>query len=395
MLGLSADPKDQLNSALKFVQEKVGRFERMVPFKHRYGHEKLKIGYLSSNLSMHAVSLLTVELFETHNRENVEVHAFCWSPEDGTPFRERVRSAFDHFHSIAGLSDEAAAELIKSLEIDVVVDLQGLTSGARPDLIARGAAPVQVAYLGYPGSSGMPYVDYVVADHFIMPLELLPHFSEKPLYMQTVFQVSDSKRPIAATPSRESFGLPQDQLIFCAFNNNYKFTPEVFESWMRILRACPNSVLWLLEDNVWSKSNLTKSAMAHGIHPDRLRFAGRIHPADYLARFRAADLFLDTTPYNAGTTANDALWAGLPILTLSGKTYVSRMAGSLLNSVGLTDLIALTHEEYEKKAIELYLNRGLLDRYKNELADAKANGRLFNTKVFCGEFEAALKALFQ
>ena len=135
--------------------------------------------------------------------------------------------------------------------------------------------------------------------------------------------------------------------------------------------------------------------MAHGIHPDRLRFAGRIHPADYLARFRAADLFLDTTPYNAGTTANDALWAGLPILTLSGKTYVSRMAGSLLNSVGLTDLIALTHEEYEKKAIELYLNRGLLDRYKNELADAKANGRLFNTKVFCGEFEAALKALFQ
>ncbi len=395
MLGLSADPKDQLNSALKFVQEKVGRFERMVPFKHRYGHAKLKIGYLSSNLSMHAVSLLTVELFETHNRENVEVHAFCWSPEDGTPFRERVRSAFDHFHSIAGLSDEAAAELIKSLEIDVVVDLQGLTSGARPDLIARGAAPVQVAYLGYPGSSGMPYVDYVVADHFIMPLELLPHFSEKPLYMQTVFQVSDSKRPIAATPSRESFGLPQDQLIFCAFNNNYKFTPEVFESWMRILRACPNSVLWLLEDNVWSKSNLTKSAMAHGIHPDRLRFAGRIHPADYLARFRAADLFLDTTPYNAGTTANDALWAGLPILTLSGKTYVSRMAGSLLNSVGLTDLIAFTHEEYEKKAIELYLNRGLLDRYKNELADAKANGRLFNTKVFCGEFEAALKALFQ
>jgi len=394
MLGLSADPRDQLSSAKKFVQEKVGKFDRLVPFKHKYGHAKLKIGYLSSNLSMHAVSLLTVELFETHNRDNVEVHAFCWSPEDGTPFRERVRSAFDYFHPIAGLSDEEAAQLIKSHEIDVVVDLQGLTSGARPDLIARGAAPVQVAYLGYPGSSAIPYVDYVIADHFIMPLELLPYFTEKPLYMQTVFQVSDSKRPIAATPSRESFGLPEDKLVFCAFNNNYKFTPEVFESWMRILRACPNSVLWLLEDNVWSKTNLTNAAMAHGIHPERLRFAGRINPADYLARFRAADLFLDTTPYNAGTTANDALWAGLPILTLSGQTYVSRMAGSLLTSIGLTGLIAITHDEYEKKAIELYSNPKLLAKYKDELAFAKVNRKLFNTEVFCKEFEAALAQIF-
>ena len=394
MLGLSADPKDQLASAKKFVQEKVGQFARMVPFKHKYGHPKLKIGYLSSNLSMHAVSLLTVELFETHNRDNVEVHAFCWSPEDGTPFRERVRSAFDHFHPVAGLSDEAVAELIKFHEIDVVVDLQGLTSGARPDLIARGAAPVQVAYLGYPGSSAMPYVDFVVADHFIMPLELLPHFTEKPLYLPTVFQVSDSKRPIAATPARESFGLPEDQLIFCAFNNNYKFTPEVFESWMRILRACPNSILWLLEDNVWSKTNLTNAAMAHGILPNRLRFAGRINPADYLARFRAADLFLDTTPYNAGTTANDALWAGLPILTLSGQTYVSRMAGSLLNSIGLNGLIAFTHDEYERKAIDLYKNPAKLAQYRQDLAQAKENKKLFNTQVFCQEFESALKALF-
>ena len=394
MLGLSADPKEQLNCAKKFASEKVGQFERMVPFKHNYGHTKLRVGYLSSNLSMHAVSLLTVELYETHDRNNFEVHAFCWSPEDGTPFRERVRSAFDYFHPISGLSDEAAAELIKSLEIDVVVDLQGLTAGARPDLIARGAAPVQVAYLGYPGSSGLPYVDYVVADHFIMPLELLPYFTEKPLYLPTVFQVSDSKRPIATTPSKESFGLPTDKLIFCAFNNNYKFTPEVFESWMRILRACPNSILWLLEDNTWSKANLTQAAMAHGVHPDRLKFAGRINPADYLARFRAADLFLDTTPYNAGTTANDALWAGLPILTLSGKTYVSRMAGSLLNSIGLNGLITFSHDEYERKAIELYNNPTQLSNYRNQLALAKENKKLFNTEIFCREFEGALVALF-
>ena len=393
MLGLSTQPQEQLESAKRFVKEKVQTFERMVPTTHRYGHKKIKIGYLSSNLSMHAVSLLTVELFETHNRDLVEVHAFCWSPEDGTPFRQRVRHAFDHFHFIADLSDAQAAELIRSLEIDVVVDLQGLTSGARPDLIARGAAPVQIAYLGYPGSTALPYVDYVIADTFILPPELAPFFTEKPLYLPTVFQVSDSKRPISETKSREFFNLPSDQFVFCVFNNNYKFTPEVFEAWMRILRVCNQAVLWVLEDNVWSKENLKLAAKAHGINPDRLIFAGRITPADYLARFRAADLFLDTTPYNAGTTANDALWAGLPLLTLSGQTYVSRMAGSLLRSVGLNDLIASDLMSYEQKAIYYYEHQAELTGLREKLALAKNEKRLFNTEVFCKEFETELVKL--
>ena len=393
MLGLCTEPEQQLESAQRFVREKVQIFERMVPTSHRYEHEKIKIGYLSSNLSMHAVSLLTVELFETHNKDAVEVHAFCWSPEDGTPFRDRVKNAFDKFHYISDLSDAEAADLIIREEIDVVVDLQGLTSGARPDLIARGAAPVQIAYLGYPGSTALPNVDYVIADRFILPPELQPFFTEKPLYLPTVFQVSDSKRPISETKSRESFNLPTDQFVFCVFNNNYKFTPEVFESWMRILRVCTKAVLWVLEDNIWSKENLQIAARAHGINPDRLIFAGRITPADYLARFRVADLFLDTTPYNAGTTANDALWAGLPILTLSGQTYVSRMAGSLLNSIQLNDLITFDLNSYEQKAIYYYQHQAELAHLRNQLALAKKERRLFNTEVFCKEFESELKKI--
>ena len=391
MLGLSDDPAAQLAAGRHFVSNKVESYPRMVPFRHDYKHERLKIGYLSSNLNMHAVSLLTVELFETHDRSLFETHAFCWSPEDGTPFRHRVKSAFDHVHPVGGLTDEQTAKLIQSKEIDIIVDLQGLTSGARPNIIARGAAPLQVAYLGYPGPSALPYVDYIVADTFIMPPELCAHFTEKPLYLPTLFQVSDQKRHIAPIPPRAQFGLQDNDFVFCAFNNNHKFTPELFECWMRILRATSHSVLWLLEDNRWSKANLLAAAAAHGVTPDRIHFAGRIAPSDYLARFAVADLFLDTMPYNAGTTANDALWAGLPLLTLSGHTYVSRMAGSLLNSIGLNELITFDAEHYEATAIRLAHNPSEINDLKDKLHKAKANKTLFNTQTFTREFEAALQ----
>ena len=392
MLGLSDDPSAQLAAGRHFVSNKVERHPRMVPFRHDYKHEKLKIGYLSSNLNMHAVSLLTVELFEMHDRTHFETHAFCWSPEDGTPFRHRVKSAFDHVHPVGGLTDEQTARLIQSKEIDIIVDLQGLTSGARPNIIARGAAPLQIAYLGYPGPSALPYVDYIVADTFIMPPELCVHFTEKPLYLPTLFQVSDQKRHIAPIPPRSHFSLQDDAFIFCAFNNNHKFTPELFESWMRILRASPHGILWLLEDNQWSKANLLAAAKAHGVAPERLYFAGRIAPSDYLARFAVADLFLDTMPYNAGTTANDALWAGLPLLTLSGHTYVSRMAGSLLNSIGLNELITFDRDHYEATAIRLAHNPNETSMLRNKLQLAKTNKTLFNTQIFTREFETALQA---
>jgi predicted O-linked N-acetylglucosamine transferase (SPINDLY family) len=265
-----------------------------------------------------------------------------------------VKSAFDHFHPVGHLSDDEAADLIQSLEIDVLVDLQGLSGRARPNLIAQGAAPVQIAYLGYPGTTCLPHVDYVVADKFVFPEELKPHFSEEPLYLDTAFQVSDSKRKIGSEKSRSFYGLPEDKFVFCSFNNAYKYTPEVISTWSEILNQCPDSILWLLEDNQWSKANLLAEFKKNGVDVDRIYFAGRIPPEDYLARFKCADLFLDTFPYNAGTTANDSLFAGLPVLTLAGKTYVSRMAGSLLYRNNFHKNITYSAQEYIERSIELY-----------------------------------------
>jgi predicted O-linked N-acetylglucosamine transferase (SPINDLY family) len=332
-------------------------------------------------------------MFEKFDRSKVEVHAFCWSKEDGTPFRARVKAAFDHLHPIGGSSDEAAARLIADNEIDVLVDLQGLSGNARPEIVARGPAPVQIAWLGYPGTTGLPHVDYVVADDFIFPPELEPFFSEKPLRLPTTFQVSDTTRAFGPERPRSFYDLPDDAFVFCAFNNNYKITPEMFARWLRILGRSPGSVLWLLEDNVWSRASLLARATSEGIDPARIRFAGRIDPKDYLSRFRAADLFLDTWPYNAGTTANDALWAGLPLVTLSGRSYVSRMAGSLLRSAGLTELICTDPGRYEDLAVELSADKDRLGEIGTRLRQAKATGRLFDTDVFRGEFEAALRTI--
>ena len=393
ILSLSDDPAEQLACVQRYAREKIGKFPRMVPTTHRYKHDKLRIGYLSSDLSMHAVSLLTVELYEKHNRDAVEVHAFCWSREDGTPFRERVKKGFDKFHIIKNMDDAAAAELIKQNEIDVLVDLQGLSANARPDIIARGPAPIQVQWLGYPGPSGIPYNDYVVADDFIMPPELEPFFTEKPLRLPTVFQVSDTTRRFGTSKPRSFYGLPEEAFVFCAFNNNYKITPEMFDSWLHILKESPGSVLWLLQDNDWSRDNLLARCTRAGVESNRVYFAGRIDPADYLSRFQVADLFLDTTPYNAGTTANDALWAGLPLLTLAGRTYVARMAGSLLRSAGLNELITHERRDYEAKAIYYANHRDELRKLRERLKAEKDSGRLFNTERFVREFEAALIAL--
>jgi predicted O-linked N-acetylglucosamine transferase (SPINDLY family) len=395
ILSLSDDPAEQLACVQRYAREKIGQYSRMVLTSHRYKHDKLRIGYLSSDLSMHAVSLLTVELFEEHNRDAMEVHAFCWSREDGTPFRERVKRAFDKFHIIKDIDDAAAAELIRENEIDVLIDLQGLSANARPNIIARGPAPIQIQWLGYPGPTGISNNDYVVADDFTIPRELEPFFTETPLRLPTVFQVCDTTRRFGASKPRSFYGLPDDAFVFCAFNNNYKITPEMFDSWLRILNGSPDSILWLLQDNDWSRDNLLARCIRAGLDSSRVYFAGRIDPADYLSRFQVADLFLDTTPYNAGTTANDALWAGLPLLTLSGRTYVARMAGSLLRSAGLDELITYDRAGYEETAIYYANNRAELQRLREHLKVEKESGRLFNTKRFVSEFETALKGLYK
>jgi predicted O-linked N-acetylglucosamine transferase (SPINDLY family) len=249
---------------------------------------------------------------------------------------------------------------------------------------------VQIGWLGFPGTSALPHVDYVIADRFIFPESLRADFTEEPLFIDAGFQVSDSQRIFGPRPERAALGLPDDAFVFCAFNNSYKITPAMFECWLRILQATPRSILWLLEDNPWARSHLLEFAQRAGVDSHRLHFASRIDPKDYLARFQVADLFLDTTPYNAGTTANDALWAGLPLITLSGRTYVSRMAGSLLTTAGLPHLVCETFAEYEAKAIQLYERPWEAAEASAHLRRLKGEGLLFDTKRFCREFEQRL-----
>lgn len=392
MLSASNDPQEQLENSQNFVKEKVNTaLPSLVENQAPYNHEKLRIAYLSSDFRTHAVSLLTVELFELHNRDKFEIYGFCFTPPDDSQLRARVINAMDHFISVYDMNDEAAARCIHSHEIDLLIDLQGLTSGVRPNILAYRPAPVQVTYLGFPGTTALPNIDYVIGDEFLIPPELAKYFTEIPLYMPHVFQVSDRKRPVGEKPTRTSCELPDEAFVFCSFNNNYKITEEMFACWMRILKRVPDSVLWLLADNEWAHDNMVNTAIAHGIAKERLIFASRVTPADYLARYQIADVFLDCTPFNGGTTANDALFMGLPILTLTGKTFASRMAGSLLHSLSLDELITYTLEDYEEKAVELAANRNHVLELRRSIEARRSTCHLFDMPKQVRDFEGLLE----
>ena len=394
MLGASDDPALQLLAAQRFVHERVPKPPALplhASAAPRQG--KIRIGYLSGDLHMHAVGLLSVELFELHDRERFEVHAFSWSREDGTPLRRRLRAAIDHYHPVAALDDTSTARLIAEQGIDVLVDLQGLTNGARPAIVGHRAAPVQVSYLGLPGTCALPGVDWIIADRFVMPPQLLPYMTEQPIYLPHCYQVSDRLREAAALPTRAEYGLPEDAFVFCSFNNSFKFTPELFSTWMRILRQVPGSVLWLLADNQWALANLQREADVHGIARERLILAPRVAPPEYLARFQLADLMLDTFPYNAGTTANDALWMGLPILTFAGRSYISRMAGSLLHAVCLPDLVTGSFADYERLGVQLGTNPRRVASYKRFLAEHGRESRLFDVPGLVRAIESEFERL--
>jgi predicted O-linked N-acetylglucosamine transferase (SPINDLY family)/SAM-dependent methyltransferase len=391
MLSASDEPSRQLAAARRFVDEKVHSAVGHLTGEHGYGHDRLRIGYLSSDFNSHAVSILTAELYELHDRSKVEVYGFCWSNEDNSPIRARVVRAMDHYVRIAGISDEDAARLIRSHEIDILVDLHGLTLGARPDIIAYRPAPVQMTYLGFPGTTALPGIDYVIADEFVLPPETAAFFTEKPLYLPGTFQINDRKRLIGNRPTRAANNLPEDAFVFCSFNNNFKFTPEVFASWMRILGRVPDSVLWIVADNELVRENLCCRAEEAGIERKRLVFATRALPADYLARFQIADLFLDTYPFGAGTTASDALWAGLPLLTRAGPVFASRMAGSLLRAVDLAELVTFSVQEYEDKAVALAADRPRIAAMKQQLQDNHLSCALFDSPQFVRNLEAAFQ----
>ncbi|WP_158907161.1 tetratricopeptide repeat protein [Burkholderia sp. L27(2015)] len=395
MISQSDDPAAQLAAARRFVDEKVGISPPALTDGRGYGHEKLRIGYLSSDFCLHPVAMLTVELLELHDRENFEVYGYCWARDDGSALRHRVIHAVDHFHRIDKLSDAEAAQLIREHEIDILVDLHGQTFGARPNVLAARPAPVQITYLGLPATTGFPFIDYVIADRYLIPPEFTQYYTERMLYMPDIYQVSDRQRVISEAPSRESCGLPDTGFVFCSFNNNYKFTPEMFDIWMSILKRVPDSVLWLLSDNEWAQANLREAAVARGVDPQRLVFAKRASPADFLARLSIADLFLDTYPFNAGTTANDALWAGLPVLTCAGRTFASRMAGALLTAAGLPELITGNLRDYEEKAVALAGAAQELSRFRSVLAQVKTSGVLFDTPRFTRNLEQRFREVLE
>ena len=393
MIALSEDPQAQLDAALGFVRRKLASAPSRLAPAQPYGHRKLRIGYCSSDLCQHPVAMLTVELFELHDREHFEVYVYDWSREDGSSLRQRISQAADHFERIHQLSDEAAAQLIRSHEIDILIDLQGQTLGARVNILAQRPAPIQITYLGLPATTGLPCIDYVIGDRFLIPEDAAGYYSETSLYMPDVYQVSDRQRISSPRPSRKDCGLPEEGFVFCSFNNNYKITPEVFATWMRILDQVPGSVLWLLADNQWAADNLRQVALGHGVDDQRLIFATRASPADFLSRLQVADLFLDTYPFNAGTTCNDALWMGLPLVTRSGKTFASRMAGALLTAAELPELISYDLADYEKKAVSLAFKPDECQRLRQHLQQVRESGVLFDTPRFVRNLEAEFKRL--
>lgn len=393
MLSITDDPEIQLTAASKYAKEKIPSGLPELASKQSYQHKKIRIAYCSSDFSLHPVSMLMVQLFELHNREQFEVYGYCWSPEDGSELRQRVIQSMDHFERIHQMSDEEAAKLIRSHEIDILIDLQGQTAGARPGILAYRPAPVQITYLGLPATTGLPAIDYVIADRYLIPEEQAKFYSEKPLYMPDVYQVSDQKRSVGPIPTRASCGLPESGFVFCSFNNCSKYTPEMFDIWMKILHRVPGSVIWLLADTYWTEANLRREAKARGIGEERIVFASRVSPENYLARYAIADLFLDSFPFNAGTTANDALWMGLPVLTLSGRSFASRMAGALLTAANLDELITDNGHDYEEKAVVLASNPEQLNLIRAKLDFEKANGVLFDTPKFVLNLEKELMKL--
>jgi len=377
------------------VRAEISPRRKLAPIGRYPRHDRIRVGYVSADLRNHAVAILTAELFETHDRSRFEIIAMSLGPNIYDEFRTRIEPAFDQFLWVGDRSDHEIAELARSLEIDIAVDLGGYTGDARPRIMALRAAPVQVSYLGYLGTMGGEFMDYLIADPITVPPQACVHYTEQIAYLPS-YQVNDSKRPIAEKLySRTELGLPPDGFVFCCFNASYKITPPIFASWMRILDAVPGSVLFLLGGDAVKERNLREQAAAHGIGPHRLLFGGRLGNAEYLARYRSADLFLDTLPYNAGTTASDALWAGLPVLTCPGESFAARVAASVVTAAGLPELVAPDVAAYERLAIELAENPGRLAALKHRLAENRATCALFDTPTFTRNLESLYGRMYE
>ncbi len=395
-LAVSRSPHDQLRCARTWIDA----WSPPAPMPARPGtarrRDRIHVAYLSPDFREHAVALLSAGLFERHDRARFETTALSFGVDDGSPMRGRLERAFERFVDVRQRADHEIAALMRELDVDIAVDLAGLTGSARTGILALRPAPVQVNFLGYTGTMGAPYVDYIVADRTVIPEDERDGYSERVVWLPDTFQCNDALRPIApSAPPRRDAGLPDDAFVFCSFNNAFKIAPDVFACWMRLLKAVDGSVLWLLEGSGEATANLRREAAATGVDPGRLVFAARAAPAEHLARHRLADLFLDTLPFNAHTTASDALWTGLPVVTCEGTTFAGRVAASLLRAVGLPELVTRTRDDYEALALRLATDRAALAALAAKLAANRSTAPLFDPQRFARHLESAYATMWE
>jgi predicted O-linked N-acetylglucosamine transferase (SPINDLY family) len=390
LLGYSDDAGLQRRCAENYVHRFAPAQAPMSDGKP-YGHDKIRLAYLSADFHQHPTAQLMAELFERHDRSRFEVTAIAFGPDDGSALRARLVQAFDHFEDVRAMSDLEVARLLRAREIDIAVDLNGHTQGARPGIFAHRPAPVQVNYLVYPGTTGASTMTHILADRIVLPPEHQAFCSEKVAYLPDCYQANDATRVIHDAPTRAEAGLPTEGFIFCCFNNGWKITAPVFDIWMRLLGQVQGSVLWLLDGP--HAANLRTAATVRGIDAARLVFAPKVDAATHLARHRLADLFLDTLPYNAHTTASDALWAGVPVITQIGKAFPGRVAASLLKAVDLPELVTANASAYEALALDLAKNPATLKATREKLARNRATAPLYDSAKFTRGIETAYTAM--
>ena len=395
-LSLPITLPDQRQAAELFCRHEYPLDLSLGPIPKSQKKRKIRIGYYSADFHIHPVSILSIGLFEHHDKSKFEIIAFSLGPDSHDEMRDRIVKVFDEFLDVQAKTDKEVAQLSRALCIDIAIDLGGHTKNSRPGIFACRAAPIQVIYLGYPGTMGAPFYDYLIADKVLIPERSRVHYVEKIAYLPDCSFPGDPGRKISDRIfNRAELGLPQTGFIFCCFNNEYKINPQVFDIWIKILQNVSDSVLWLKEPNATAKLNLRKEAAKRGLDADRIIFSSRVNDlSEHLARLKVADLFLDTFPYNAHATALDALWAGLPIVTCLGESFASRVVASLLSTLKIPELITSTPQAYTDLAIDLAQNPAMLQTFKNKLAENLINSPLFDLDRYCGSIEVAYSKMY-
>ncbi|MDE2401578.1 MAG: hypothetical protein KGL90_07920 [Burkholderiales bacterium] len=383
---LTDDPADQLRvarSCARYMARAVEPFEPVAP---RPVGQRLRLGFVSADFHQHATAVLMAEVFEKLDRQRFEVTLYSHGPDDGSPMRSRLEHSTEHFVDVAKVSDHEVAQRVRQDGIEVLVDLKGHTRDARLGIFAYRPAPVQVSFLGFPGTTGADYIDYFIGDAIVSPLDQAAHYSEKLALLPHCYQPNDRQRPKPQPCTRAQAGLPDDALVLCGFNQPFKLSPEVFDVWCRLLHQLPGSVLWLLQWNEQAPVQLRAEAAARGVDPSRLYFAPKVDIAQHMSRFALADIFIDTWPCNAHTTASDALWAGVPVVTVMGASFASRVAASLLHAVGLPQLATDSVADYEAKVLELALDADQRQTLRHHLVQARDVSPLFDSEGYTRDF---------